>query len=173
MESSVTTRRKSWERITILGAFGVISEIQRANFGYLSPIFVEAKFGAPTRIPEANFGAKPPDFLIWKYPPGAITQSTSSLTARKPNHFYQNVQFFTKVHYPKLVELRKAFIPEIYEKFTPYPDVNSINDILHIILRGSSNMNYNRIGKFLSLVLMNTQDLLIEVERDKGSTSRN
>ena len=33
-------------------------------------------------------------------------------------------------------------------------------------------MNYNRIGKFLSLVLMNTQDLSIDVERDtKGSTS--
>ena len=30
---SVTRRRKSWERITILGAFGVISEIQRAKFG--------------------------------------------------------------------------------------------------------------------------------------------
>ena len=26
-------------------------------------------------------------------------------------------------------------------------------------------MNYNRIGKFLSLVLVNTQDLFIEVER--------
>ena len=71
------------------------------------------------------------------------------------------------------IEIRKAFIPEIYETFTPYPDVNSINDILHIILRGSSNVNYNRIGKFLSLVLVNTQDLLIEVERDKGYRSRN
>ena len=46
--SSVTTRHKNWERITILVAFGVISEIQRAKFGYLSPIFLEAKFGAPT-----------------------------------------------------------------------------------------------------------------------------
>ena len=27
--------------------------------GYLSLIFVEAKFGAPTRISKANFGAKP------------------------------------------------------------------------------------------------------------------
>ena len=34
-------------------------------------------------------------------------------------------------------------------------------------------MSYNKIGKFLSFVLVNTQDLLIEVERDKGSTSRN
>ena len=60
--SSVTTRHKSGERITILGAFGVISEIQipGQNLGYLSPIFLEASFGAPTRISEANFGAKPP-----------------------------------------------------------------------------------------------------------------
>ena len=38
--------------------------------GYLSTIFLEAKFGASTIISEANFGAKPPDLLIWKYPPG-------------------------------------------------------------------------------------------------------
>ena len=48
-----------------------------------------------------------------------------------------------------------------------------INDILHIILRGSPYTNYNRIGKFLSLVLEKTQDLLMEVDEDKGSTSRN
>ena len=71
----------------------------------------------------------------------------------------------------KLVEIRKTFIPEIYETFTPYLDNNSINDILHIILRGSSDINYNRIGKFLSFVLVNTKDLLTEVERDTGSTS--
>ena len=74
---------------------------------------------------------------------------------------------------PKLVEIRKTFTPKIYQTFTPYPDVNSINDILHIILRGSPYVNYNRIGKFLSLVLEKTQDLLMEVEKDKGSTSRN
>ena len=34
-------------------------------------------------------------------------------------------------------------------------------------------MSYNRIEEFLSFVLVNTQDLLIEVRRDKGSTSRN
>ena len=72
----------------------------------------------------------------------------------------------------KLVEIGKTFIPKICETFTPYPDVNPAKNILHIILRGSSNMNYSRIGKFLSLVLMNIQDLLIEVEIDKGSTSR-
>ena len=74
---------------------------------------------------------------------------------------------------PKLVEIRKIFTPGIYETFTPYPDVNSINDILHIILRGSSYVNNSRIGKFLSLVLEKTQDFLMEVEKDKGSTSRN
>ena len=57
---------------------------------------------------------------------------------------------------PKLAETRKTFIPVIYETVTQYPDVNSINDILHIILRGSSNMSYNIIEKFLSFVLVNT-----------------
>ena len=38
--------------------------------GYLSLIFLEAKFGPPARISEANFGAKPPNLQIWKYPPG-------------------------------------------------------------------------------------------------------
>ena len=49
----------------------------------------------------------------------------------------------------KLVEIRKIFISEVYETFTLYLDVNSVNDILNIIVRGSSNINYNRIGKFL------------------------
>ena len=69
-------RGKTWEVLspqdTKVGGspnFGVISEIQRAKFGVLSLIFLEAKFGAPTRISEANFGAKPPDLLMWKYPP--------------------------------------------------------------------------------------------------------
>ena len=74
---------------------------------------------------------------------------------------------------PKLVEIRKTFIPEIYKTFTPYTDVNSNNDILHIILRGSPYTNYNRIGKFLSLVLEKTQYLLMEVDKDKVPRSRN
>ena len=74
---------------------------------------------------------------------------------------------------PKLVEVRKTLTPEIYETFSPCPDVNSINDILHIILRGSPSVNYNRTGKFLSFVLEKTQDLLMEVEKGEGSTSRN
>ena len=66
MGSSVTTRRKSWEKSQFWGH----TEIQRENnYEYLSLILLEAKFGAPTRISEANFGAKSPDLLIWKYPP--------------------------------------------------------------------------------------------------------
>ena len=52
--SSVTTRCKNWERITILGAFGVISEIQRANFGVsVTYIFGGKIWGQapPTRPP--------------------------------------------------------------------------------------------------------------------------
>ena len=66
--SSVTTRRKIWKRITILGAFGVISEIQMAKFGIFVTYILEAKLGAPTGISEAKFGAKPPDLLILSTP---------------------------------------------------------------------------------------------------------
>ena len=46
------------------------------NLGYLSLIFLEAKFGAPTRISEANFGAKPPDLPIWSTPGFKIIRET-------------------------------------------------------------------------------------------------
>ena len=55
--SSVTTRRKSWEKIPILGSS---LKFRGQNLGYLSLIFLEVKFGAPTIISEANFGAKSP-----------------------------------------------------------------------------------------------------------------
>ena len=55
--SSVTTRRKSWEKVPILGSY---LKFTGQNLGYLSLIFLEAKFGTPSRILEANFGAKPP-----------------------------------------------------------------------------------------------------------------
>ena len=58
----------------------------------------------------------------------------------------------------------------MYETFTPFLDINSVNDFLRIILRSSPGMNYNRIGKFLSSVLVKLQHLFIEVERHKGST---
>ena len=69
---------------------------------------------------------------------------------------------------PTLVEICKTFIGLImYERFTPFPDINSVNDILHIILRRSPRMNCNRIGKFLSSVLVKTQHLYIEVMKKK------
>ena len=37
--------------------------------GYLSLIFLEAKFAAPIRISEANFGAKPPRLPNMEVPP--------------------------------------------------------------------------------------------------------
>ena len=67
--SSVTKRRESWEQVPILGSY---LKFRGQNLGYLSFIFLEAKFGAPTRISEAKFGAKPPSLLIWKYPPLGI-----------------------------------------------------------------------------------------------------
>ena len=66
--TSVTTRCKNWERITILGAFGVISEIQRAKFG----VSVTYIFGGRIWGSDMNFRGKiwgqapPPDLLIWK-----------------------------------------------------------------------------------------------------------
>ena len=53
--SFVTTRRKSWENIAILGLY---LKFRGQNLGYLSPIFLEAKFGAPTKISKINFGGQ-------------------------------------------------------------------------------------------------------------------
>ena len=64
--SSVTKRRKSWEKVLFLGSY---LKFRGQNLGYLSFIFLEVKFGAPTRISEAKFGAKPPNLLIWNPPP--------------------------------------------------------------------------------------------------------
>ena len=76
--SSVTKRRKSWEKVPILGSY---LKFRGQNLGYLSFIFLEAKFGAPTRISEAKFGAKPPDLLIWKYPPlGEFASAVKDVT---------------------------------------------------------------------------------------------
>ena len=52
--SSVTTRRKIWDRIIILGAFGVISEIQRAKFG----VFAIYIFGGKIWGSYRNFRGK-------------------------------------------------------------------------------------------------------------------
>ena len=82
--SSVTTRRKNWEKVPILGSY---LKFIGQNLGYLSLIFLVAKFGAPLRISEANFGAKPPYLLIWKHPPGkAVTPcSTRKIDQPKPD----------------------------------------------------------------------------------------
>ena len=65
--SSVTTRRKSWEKVPILGSY---LKFRGQDLGYLSPIFLEPKFGAPTRTSEANFGAKPSRPPNMEVPPG-------------------------------------------------------------------------------------------------------
>ena len=71
--SSVTTRRKSWGRITILGAFGVISEIQRAQFGvFVTYIFGGKIWGSYTNFRGKFWGQAPPHLPIWKYTPGTI-----------------------------------------------------------------------------------------------------
>ena len=50
LESSATTRRKSWGKIPILGSY---LKFRGQNLGYLSPIFLKAKFGAkPPRPPD-------------------------------------------------------------------------------------------------------------------------
>ena len=78
MGNSVTARRKSWEKILILGSN---LKFRGQNLGYLSPIFLEAKFGAPTRISEANFGAKPPRPPNMEVPPlGEKCQKKQAIT---------------------------------------------------------------------------------------------
>ena len=67
LRSSVTTRRKSWGKVPILGSY---LKFRGQNLGYLSFICLEAKFGAPTRISEARFGAKPPRPPNMDVPPG-------------------------------------------------------------------------------------------------------
>ena len=70
---SLINKRKTWEVLSPQGAkvekkvpiWGSYLKFREQNLGYLSLIFLEAKFGAPTRISEANFGA---NLLIWKYP---------------------------------------------------------------------------------------------------------
>ena len=64
--SSVTKRRKSWEKVPILGSY---LKFRGQNLGYLSFIFLEAKYGAPTRISEVKFGAKPPRPPNMEVPP--------------------------------------------------------------------------------------------------------
>ena len=69
--SSVTTRRKNWERITILGAFGVISEIQRAKFGVsVTYIFGGKIWGSDMKFRGKIWGHAPPTPLYGSTPSG-------------------------------------------------------------------------------------------------------
>ena len=52
-----TANENSQRSITQL--LGSDLKFKGQNLGYLSPIFLEAKFGALTQISEANLGAKP------------------------------------------------------------------------------------------------------------------
>ena len=69
--SSATTRHKSWEKIPVLGSY---LKFRGQNLGYLSPIFLEAKFGAQKRILEANCEAKPLGPPNMEVPPGYYYQ---------------------------------------------------------------------------------------------------
>ena len=75
MGSSVTTRRKNWERITILRAFEVISEIQRAKFG-VSVTFV---FGGKIWGSDMNFRSK-----IWGQAPQPPYMEVPPLGFQRP-----------------------------------------------------------------------------------------
>ena len=58
---SVTTRRQNWEGITILGAFAVISEIQRAKFGVsVTCMFGGKIWGSDMNFIGKNLGPSPP-----------------------------------------------------------------------------------------------------------------
>ena len=60
--SSVTTRRKIWEKIPILESY---LKFRGQNLGYLSLIFLEAKFGVQQEFQRQSLGpSPPPDCLI-------------------------------------------------------------------------------------------------------------
>ena len=66
MRSSVTTRRKSWEKVPILVSY---PKFRGQNLGYLSLIFLEAKFWLQQEFQRQILGPSPSDLLIWKYSP--------------------------------------------------------------------------------------------------------
>ena len=70
--SSINTRRKSWERITILGAFGVISEIQRAKLGVFVTYILGGKiWGSDTKF-RGKFWGQGPRPRNMEEPPGHL-----------------------------------------------------------------------------------------------------
>ena len=54
------------------GHLGLYLKFKGQTLGYLSPIFLEAKFGAPTGISEAKFEAKPLRPPYMEVPPWAL-----------------------------------------------------------------------------------------------------
>ena len=65
---------------------------------------------------------------------------------------------FRIVHVRRNKKKQQTFIPEIYGTVTPDPNVSSVNDVLHITLKSSLNVD---------MCTAELGDLLIEVERDK------
>ena len=78
MGSSVTTRRKNWEKVPILESY---LKFRGQNLGFLSFMFLEAKIGAPTRISEAKYNMEVPPGL------GLITLGCAvrSICEKKPD----------------------------------------------------------------------------------------
>ena len=96
---SVITRRKSWERITILGAFGVISGIQRAKFG----VFVTYIFGGKIWGSDTNFRGKfwgeapsprPPDMEV---PPRIYCPCTQSQVEIDGNGVVAHESYYMRI----------------------------------------------------------------------------
>ena len=89
--SSITTRRKSWEKVPILGSY---LKFRGQDLGYLPFMFLEAKFVAPTRISDAKFGGKTPRPANMEVPPGIFascvhgTQSVFLTDLNEASQFY-------------------------------------------------------------------------------------
>ena len=63
--SSVTTRRKSWEKVPILGSY---LKFRGQSLRYLSLTFWKQNLGLQQEFQRQILGPSPPDHLIWKYP---------------------------------------------------------------------------------------------------------
>ena len=73
--SSVTKRRKSWEKVPILGSY---LKFRGQNLGlqqeFCHLYFWRQNLGLQQEFQRQNLGPSPPDLLIWKYPPGNLLQ---------------------------------------------------------------------------------------------------
>ena len=88
-------KTQKFGKVPILGSY---LKFRGQNLGYLSVIFLEAKFGAPTRISEANLGAKPPRPPNMEIPPGPLCPPPPTTDGSKKAHINRvksdNFQFF-------------------------------------------------------------------------------